>query len=588
MFAKMSKQLAEAIGVKNLREIGIEKDTFTYDVVKELDLRDYTSRNLMVLHRMVESHRSVLGAKSLLKDLETWQRAADTPGQIKARSVQQMVDLVIETMKKVIGKRLFRKDATDPDAWLCHYVNEVEFLPAEKHSGGGYTPPRCRIELIWEEFGGRKNTFETYGPAEIIGKSAEQMLANDGLFLETEEMRERYLREVDRWRKLAPQIGIQFWAKGIGSTALDGNEREDRGKKIFLSREGQPSRVVIDLFRETDEKEYNSRDVHVDPHFWRQQRRVRKKLSEEEKDNYRRKRNEKEEFELQDEDAEAEGLTMAEDDDENPERVVEIPVHPKLACFHMTKHLRMQIHVNNLTEYIYDRELASKLVLPAESRGLVEILLAKQEEFKDIVAGKSGGTIILCAGPPGTGKTLTAEVYAEAVARPLYSVQASQLGVQAEQLEKELMLVLQRGRRWNAVMLLDEADVYVHARGDDLYQNAIVGVFLRVLEYHASVLFLTTNRAETVDDAIASRCTAKIVYSLPTPENQAKIWRILADNAEIDIADKEIAKIVKEHALSGRDVKNLLKLAALFSKASGKPVTAETIAYVKNFKPTAE
>jgi MoxR-like ATPase len=35
----------------------------------------------------------------------------------------------------------------------------------------------------------------------------------------------------------------------------------------------------------------------------------------------------------------------------------------------------------------------------------------------DIVAGKSGGTTVLCAGPPGVGKTLTAEVYSEIIRR---------------------------------------------------------------------------------------------------------------------------------------------------------------------------
>ena len=40
-----------------------------------------------------------------------------------------------------------------------------------------------------------------------------------------------------------------------------------------------------------------------------------------------------------------------------------------------------------------------------------------------------------------------------------------------------------RAQRWGAVMLIDEADVYIKRRDDDITMNAVVGVFLRVLEY---------------------------------------------------------------------------------------------------------
>src|SRR6185295_19284784 len=104
-----------------------------------------------------------------------------------------------------------------------------------------------------------------------------------------------------------------------------------------------------------------------------------------------------------------------------------------------------------------------------------------------IVAGKTGGTIVFCTGEPGTGKTLTGEVFSEVIKRPLYVVQCSQLGTDEEELEKQLKKVLRRAQRWGAILLIDEADVYVRERGDDIQQNAIVGVFLRVLEYYRGI-----------------------------------------------------------------------------------------------------
>jgi len=200
------------------------------------------------------------------------------------------------------------------------------------------------------------------------------------------------------------------------------------------------------------------------------------------------------------------------------------------------------------------------------------------------VHGKAGGAVVLLAGPPGTGKTLTAEVYAEAEGRALYSIQCSQLGTDPDELEDELLKVFARSKRWNAVMLLDEADVYVHERGNDLQQNAIVGVFLRVLEYQDSVLFLTTNRPDDVDDAIASRCIARLTYAIPTGPEQKRIWEVLADASGLPDGQLDVAGIVAAHpTLSGRDVKNLLKLARLINP---ERIDAETIRFVQQFKPT--
>ena len=273
----------------------------------------------------------------------------------------------------------------------------------------------------------------------------------------------------------------------------------------------------------------------------------------------------------------------------NPELVPEpeIPLHPFLACFEMKRHRRLRIDVGQLQEYVYDPHLSSKLILPTDSRNLVEMLLAHKGQFRDIVAGKSGGAIILCAGIPGTGKTLTAEVYAEVMARPLYTVQASQLGTDPDCLEDELLKTFARASRWNAIMLLDEADVYVHTRGNDLQQNAIVGVFLRVLEYYKGVLFLTTNRSDLVDDAIASRCVARIDYKAPIPEDQRAIWKVLCSTAGITIEQSVIDAVVARYPdLTGRDVKNLLKLAKLVSDSRDCDITLDVLRFVKRFKPT--
>src|SRR5271169_6713999 len=83
--------------------------------------------------------------------------------------------------------------------------------------------------------------------------------------------------------------------------------------------------------------------------------------------------------------------------------------------------------------------------------------------------------------------------------------------------------------RWQAVLLIDEADVFMFKRRADDYfavlRNAIVTVFLRMLEYYQGFLFLTTNRIDDFDPAFDSRIHLKIFYPELTPDRRIEIWK---------------------------------------------------------------
>lgn len=193
--------------------------------------------------------------------------------------------------------------------------------------------------------------------------------------------------------------------------------------------------------------------------------------------------------------------------------------------------------------------------------------------------------VVLALGEPGVGKTLTAEAYSEIMEKPLYSVQCSQLGTSPKGLEEALIKVLDRAKKWKAILLIDEADVYIRERGDDLEQNAIVGVLLRILEYFSGTMFMTTNREVICDDAIISRCIAKIRYPKPTQEEQIKIWKVMRDQFKTGMTDKDINTVVKKFpGLVGRDIKGLTKLANLVAKRNKKSVDAATVELVSAFQ----
>ncbi|HEY0200922.1 MAG TPA: ATP-binding protein, partial [Burkholderiaceae bacterium] len=243
-----------------------------------------------------------------------------------------------------------------------------------------------------------------------------------------------------------------------------------------------------------------------------------------------------------------------------------LPVHPLVFLFHLDLHHHVWVHVDDLEPYAYQPGLKHKLVLPPEQTDLIDILTAEMDVLMDdVVAGKSGGTTVLCAGPPGVGKTLTAEVYAEIIGRPLYRVHSGQLGLNVATMEAALKEVLLRAQRWGAVMLIDEADVYIKRRDNDLTMNAVVGVFLRVLEYFNGLLFLTTNRIDDIDEAIVSRCIALIRYHPPDQAARQRIWQVMGEQfgLGLDAAQIDLLPALFPQA-SGRDIKGLAKLVAKY------------------------
>ena len=110
----------------------------------------------------------------------------------------------------------------------------------------------------------------------------------------------------------------------------------------------------------------------------------------------------------------------------------------------------------------------------------------------------------------------------------MISLTSSDIGTEPEAVEQRLSRWFELAKVWNAVLLIDEADVFLERRSNtDLQRNNLVAIFLRTLEYYQGILFLTTNRIGTFDEAILSRIDVPLYFAALTNEQRVQIWRIL-------------------------------------------------------------
>ncbi|RIA83959.1 hypothetical protein C1645_833013 [Glomus cerebriforme] len=104
-----------------------------------------------------------------------------------------------------------------------------------------------------------------------------------------------------------------------------------------------------------------------------------------------------------------------------------------------------QIYVNELDDLTFDDAAFDQLVMDSVKKELIYNLVTSNHEGLDIISGKDGG---------------------------LASI-------------------------WNAVILIDEADIFLERRSEhDIQHNAMVSIFLRLLEYPSRYFILDKNRGK--------------------------------------------------------------------------------------------
>lgn len=141
--------------------------------------------------------------------------------------------------------------------------------------------------------------------------------------------------------------------------------------------------------------------------------------------------------------------------------------------------------------------------------------LHNAEKWQTDEYNSESGIRILNYGPSGTGKTAFVENTAKLLDKPLKIVRASDiLGMYVGETEKNIKQTFEDAAETNSILLIDEADSFLHSRGDNInrHNDSKVNEFLVQMERFPGILFCNTNLPDNLDSATDRRFHMKIGF----------------------------------------------------------------------------
>ncbi|KAF8598952.1 P-loop containing nucleoside triphosphate hydrolase protein [Ceratobasidium sp. AG-I] len=219
-----------------------------------------------------------------------------------------------------------------------------------------------------------------------------------------------------------------------------------------------------------------------------------------------------------------------------------------------------QLCVEDLSEITFDGQLFDRLLLSEEFK---EVIKAQVETYAlngdklipNLRGNKRGGMVMVLHGNPGTGKSLTAEAISEHLKLPLYKVATGELHNYSYELESQLRDHMMMAASWNAVVLIDEADIALEACDkEEFSKSSLVRGLLRMMEYQTGVLILKSGSIRNFDKVFTSRFTAVLHYPDLDQGSRLQVWREFLGLARVEIGAPEASSISGPQYISHEDI----------------------------------
>jgi AAA+ superfamily predicted ATPase len=216
-------------------------------------------------------------------------------------------------------------------------------------------------------------------------------------------------------------------------------------------------------------------------------------------------------------------------------------------------------------------EELDKLVIDDQNRKEI-IQVLKQYKHMDKIFNEWGlGTImeygkamsLLFYGPPGTGKTWGANCIAKALGKELMIISAAEIQTsEPGGANRNIQEAFEQAKQGDHVLFLDECDGLITDRTHvGMILASEINTLLTCLEKFEGIVIFATNRADTLDAAMARRISLIVEFKNPDEKTREQIWEIMLP-PQMPLAKDVSVKTLAKFDITGGYIKNAILNAA--------------------------
>lgn len=212
-----------------------------------------------------------------------------------------------------------------------------------------------------------------------------------------------------------------------------------------------------------------------------------------------------------------------------------------------------------------------RLVIDKESKKEIVSVLKQHTNLKKIfeewglneIMEYGKAMSMLFYGPPGTGKTWAANLIAKSLGAELLVISAAEIQTsEPGGANRNIQQAFDQARDGGHVLFLDECDGLITDRAHvGMILASEINTLLTCLEKFEGVVIFATNRADTLDPAMARRISLMLEFKNPDEDTRKDIWKVMMPK-KMPLADDVTVEKLATFELTGGYIKNVILSAA--------------------------